>query len=66
MERLTAYLFAGASCPEAKDNAAQDLLDALNTIDMESRETQAGVAAGFSGHSDLTGNRESAAGGVPR
>ena len=66
MERLTAYLFAGASCPEAKDNAAQDLLDALNTIDMESRETQAGVAAGFSAHSDLTGNRESAAGGVPR
>lgn len=66
MERLTAYLFAGASCPEAKESAAQNLLDALNTIDMESRETQAGVAAGFSGHSDLTGNRESAAGGVRR
>jgi hypothetical protein len=53
VQRLTAYFFAGASCPEAKANPIQELADDADKIEVELHNTQELVAGSFLGHFDL-------------
>jgi hypothetical protein len=66
MEKLAGYLFTGATWPEQKEKSARDLMDDLNEIDIQFRQTEAMVADGFSGYVEETGNREAGPASLPR
>ena len=53
VQRLTAYFFAGASCPETKANPLQGLVDDTDSINVEFHNSQERVAGSFLGHFDL-------------